>query len=393
MLSKRLELENEVWNLDRCAGCGMCVSACSRGRLEFKSDMSHPVFIPKVKTVGLSVVDLDTCSFCEGMCTESCPRLKEWEEKEIYDVISTKTTRDIKSNHINEIIIDLLSAGFMNGFIDAALIMDVNRWDGKPYTKVVRSIEELYEVSGSQRLWNPILTTLYHEILKNDFSQIAIVGPPCVAQAVRRVTESKMEGLTILQKSIGIVIGLFCSGYYETALLEDLSSHLNVSSAEIISIAGSVDGENLEVKLNTGKIVNFPLEEEQKYLRKGCARCTDYIASMADISVGQTGSQAGYASIIPWNTKWQNFLNNCLNFGLIETSKEVDLKSILAACSEKQRRKRTQAFDSMLIYSLESLANENRLTEAKNRFMELFAQKKNVNTLKTQGGCNGCSSC
>ncbi len=393
MLSKQLKLENEVWNVDRCAGCGMCVAACSRGRLEFKPEMQHPVFISKMKTVGLSVVDIDTCSFCEGMCLESCPRLKEWEEREMNDVISVKTTRNITSNHINEIIIDLLSAGLINGFIDAALIMDVNRWDGKPYSKVVTSIEELYEVSGNQKLWNPILSNLYHEVLKNDFHQIAIVGPPCVAQAIRRVTESEIEGLSILRKSISIVIGLFCSGYYETILLEDLSSHLGVSPAEIISITSSTKGEYLEIKLNTGKNVKFPLEEEQKYLRKGCARCTDYIANMADISIGQTGSQVGFASLITWNAKGRSFLNNCLNLRLLEITEEVDLKAISAACSEKQRRKRTQAFDSLLIYSLESLTDENRLEEAKNRFMGLFNQKKNGGTGKIRGGCNGCSSC
>jgi len=367
MLPRQLELENEVWNLDRCAGCGMCVAACSRGRLEFKSDMPHPSFIPKVKTVGLSVVDVDTCSFCEGMCAESCPRLKEWEESEIINVISAKTTRHATSNHINEIITDLLSAGFVNGFIDAVLITDVNRWNG--------------------------LSNLYHEVLNNEFNQIAIVGPPCVAQAIRRVNDSKLEGLSILQKSIGIVIGLFCSGYYETALLEDLSNHLGVSPSEIISITGSANGESLEIKLTTGKNATFPLEEKQKYLRKGCARCTDYVAEMADISVGQTGSQVGYATLIPWNLKGQSFLNNCLNFGLLETKEEVDLKVISAACSEKQRRERTQAFDSLIIYSLESLTDENRLIDAKNRFKDLFTPKKSIKSLKMRGGCNGCSGC
>ncbi|MHA2245730.1 MAG: Coenzyme F420 hydrogenase/dehydrogenase, beta subunit C-terminal domain [Candidatus Hodarchaeales archaeon] len=393
MLSRLLELENEVWNLDRCTGCGMCVAACSRGRLEFKSDMPHPSFISKVKTVGLSVVDIDTCSFCEGMCAESCPRLKEWEVSEMINVISAKTTRIATSNHINEIVTDLLSAGFANGFIDAALITDVNRWDGTPYPRVVRSIEELYEVSGNQRLWNPILSNLYHEVLNNDFNQIAIVGPPCVAQAIRRVNDSKLEGLAILQKSIGIVIGLFCSGYYETALLEDLSSHLGVSPAEIISITGSANGDSLEIKLTTGKIATFPLEEKQKYLRKGCARCIDYVAEMADISVGQTGSQVGYATLIPWNMKGQGFLSNCLNLGLLEATEEVDLNMISTACSEKQRRERIQTFDSLLIYSLESLTDENRLTDAKNRFMDLFIQKKSSKSLKMRGGCNGCSGC
>ncbi|MFX1336155.1 MAG: Coenzyme F420 hydrogenase/dehydrogenase, beta subunit C-terminal domain [Promethearchaeota archaeon] len=393
MFYKQLDLENKVWNLDRCAGCGMCVAACSRGRLEFKPDMAHPSFVFKTKTVGLSVVDIDTCSFCEGMCAESCPRLIDWEKNEIIRVISAKSTGYATNNHINEIITDLLSAGFVNGFIDAALITDVNRWDGTPYTRVVRSIEELYKVSGNQRIWNPILSNLYHEILTNGFNQIAIVGPPCVTQAIRRVNESKLEGLSILQKSLGIVIGLFCSGYYETALLKNLSSHLGISPAEIISITSSANGETLEIKLSTGKNATFPLEEKQKYLRKGCARCTDFLAERADISIGQTGSPEGYATLIPWNMKGQNFLNNCLNLGLLETKEEADLKAISAACSEKQRRERSQTFDSLLIYSLESLTDENRLPEAKSRFMELFTQKENIKSLKMRGGCNGCSDC
>ena len=393
MLNSQLKLENEVWNLDRCTGCGICIAACSRGRLEFKSDLSHPSFISKVKTVGLSVVDVDTCSFCEGMCAESCPRLIEWKNSDIFNVISAKTTRNATGNTINEVITDLLSAGFVNGFIDAALITDIDRWDGKPYTRVVRSIEELYEVSGNQKLWNPSLSILYQEILNNDFNQIAIIGPPCVAQAIKRVNDSKLEGLSILKKPIGIVIGLFCSGYYETALLEDLSQYLNVSPSEIISITRSTDGESLEIKLTTGKIETFALEEKQKYLRKGCARCTDYLAERADISVGQTGSQVGYATLIPWTLKGQNFLNNCINYGLVETTEEVDLKVVSAACSEKQRRERTQALDSLLIYSLESLTDEDRLTEAKDRFMNLFTLKKSTKSLKTQGGCNECSNC
>ncbi|MHA2297955.1 MAG: hydrogenase iron-sulfur subunit [Candidatus Hodarchaeales archaeon] len=390
---KRLELENKVWNLDRCTGCGMCVAACSCGRLNFESGMIHPSFVPKVKTVGLSVIDVDTCSFCEGMCTESCPRLKEWDEKDINYLVSANTTRRTKGDPAHEIIVDLLSAALINGYIDSALIMDINREDGKPYSRIVQSIEELYRVSGKQGLWAPVLSSLYQEILHESYQRLAIVGPPCVIQAVKTVSDSTIEGLSILRNVIGLTIGTFCSGIYEQTFLEDLSNRFGVSPTEILSITRSPSDEKLQVKLATGKIESISIEETQQYLREGCSRCSDYLAMESDISIGQSGSQEGHSTLIAWNPKGKSIINNCLNFGLIEIQDNVDQEILSTIRSDKERRSRTQVFDSVLIYSLESLVDQNRIEDAKNRFLDLFTQKTQTaskNSQSCRGGCNGC---
>ncbi|MFX1535515.1 MAG: Coenzyme F420 hydrogenase/dehydrogenase, beta subunit C-terminal domain [Promethearchaeota archaeon] len=392
MPNRRFELENNVWNLDRCAGCGMCVAACSRGQLYFESDTTHPIFNPKVKNVGLSTIEVDTCSFCEGMCAESCPRLKEWEKEEYQRVFSVKNTRNPQANPVNEIIVDLLSAGLANEFIDAILIMDVNRWDGKPYTRVIRSIEELSRVSGTQAIWIPILPPLYSKALTKEFRKIAIVGPPCVAQAIKCVSNSSIEGLSILRNVVGLSISTFCSGFYKPALLDDLTSRFKVSPSEILSVS-SLNNVKLEIKLTNGKAETVPLEEVQKYMREGCARCTDYLGESADISVGQTGSKDGYSTLIAWNSKGRNFISNCVNFNLIELSDKVNQEALLAARENKEQRLRAQAFDSLLIYSLESLTDEDRLEDMKNRFLNLFSRKSATKSSKAGGGCSDCSGC
>jgi coenzyme F420 hydrogenase subunit beta len=371
----------------------MCVAACSRGRIHFESGMTHPEFVPKVKTVGLSVVDVDTCSFCDEMCVESCPRLKEWDKQKISSLISAKTVRFTSGNLANEIIVDLLSAGFLNGYIDAVLIMDMNRWTGKPFSRVVRSVEELYKVSGNQGVWTPILSPLYNELLSNGFGKVAIVGPPCVAQAVRCVSDSTIDGLSMIRNSIGISIATFCQGFYETHLIEDLASILKISPAEILTISSSVKEDVIHVKLINGTIESLKLKEKQKFMRQGCSRCTDYLGETADISVGLDGSPKDYATLIGWNPTGKRFIQNCVNLGLIETENNVDQESLSIIGSNKERRSQAQAFDLLQIYSLEALVDPNRLEDAKHRFKELF-DLKIQNSHKLPNGCgSGCNGC
>lgn len=74
-MSKRLEAE--VWSLDTCAGCGLCVAACSKQVLKWDGS-THPVLDRRTKTVGYTKEIFDSCSFCSKFCEEACPRLQHW---------------------------------------------------------------------------------------------------------------------------------------------------------------------------------------------------------------------------------------------------------------------------------------------------------------------------
>lgn len=56
-------LNQEVWALDRCSGCGMCVATCAKGMLSWDEE-EHPSLEVREKALGLSRVKLDSCSFC-----------------------------------------------------------------------------------------------------------------------------------------------------------------------------------------------------------------------------------------------------------------------------------------------------------------------------------------
>ena len=74
-MSKRLE--SEVWSLDTCAGCGLCVAACSKqvlkwdGRIiRYRRNTPRPSAIPKSHWIAVRSAQ----KFCE----ETCPRLEHW---------------------------------------------------------------------------------------------------------------------------------------------------------------------------------------------------------------------------------------------------------------------------------------------------------------------------
>ena len=119
------QLENEVWNLERCAGCGACVAACSKRILYFEGDVDHPSKKVVRKTVGLSTTVLDVCHFCEmageKLCELSCPRMQEdWPDGPVQREVLVRTTGQIPSGFTNEIVSNLL-AGAMRAALTADL--------------------------------------------------------------------------------------------------------------------------------------------------------------------------------------------------------------------------------------------------------------------------------
>jgi ferredoxin len=102
------KLKTEVWDMDRCTGCGACVEVCSRGVLQFQEDKEHPTKRTIEKIVGLSQSTLDPCFYCEKPCEDSCPQLEESGEGETTYIASVRTKRPSKSGHFNDVVGDIL---------------------------------------------------------------------------------------------------------------------------------------------------------------------------------------------------------------------------------------------------------------------------------------------
>src|SRR5512136_1905380 len=100
-MSKRLEAE--VWSLNNCAGCGLCVAACSKQVLAWNGG-DHPILEKRIKTVGYTQGPLDSCAFCQKFCEEACPRLERWSALEAKVTVAARAHGPVKGGTPNDVI-------------------------------------------------------------------------------------------------------------------------------------------------------------------------------------------------------------------------------------------------------------------------------------------------
>jgi coenzyme F420 hydrogenase subunit beta len=213
-MSKRLEAE--VWSLNNCAGCGLCVAACSKQVLAWNGG-EHPILEKRIKTVGYTKEPLDSCSFCQKFCEEACPRLERWPALEAKVTVAARAHGPVKGGTPNDVIRSIVAAGRSAGLLDGVVMLDLDPWELKPVARVVSTVEEIMDNVGPQYLWAPIFNALNEAVFERRMENIAVVGMPCAAQAIRRLKASSNVRLHPYQTAIRLSIAVFCTGIYKPA--------------------------------------------------------------------------------------------------------------------------------------------------------------------------------
>lgn len=396
------KLESEVWDLDRCAGCGACVATCAK-RIVHYEDGEHPVKQKIVKTLGHTSKNLDVCHFCDmegfNLCDLSCPRIKkEWSDGPVLKTTMIRTKAKVPSEEPNEVIAYLLAGAMQAGMIDGVIVSDVDPWTLEPYPKVATSISQLIEAAGNQYIWSPTLEGLKEAIYKKGLKRLAVVGTPCVIQALQKMGEEDRNALNHITRRIKLKVGLFCSGIYKVDALKDISAALGVPVTKLQTIAVSQKGDKLKVTTYDGKTKDMKLSQVTKLIRKGCGRCYDLLSEQSDISIGPIGAKKGYSTVIVRTGAGQNVLDNAVRYSLLETKDGVDEKALKGAKESKQKRKQAEMIDELKILMLEALRNPAKIDEAKAKFGEVYYKgagpdNKDKEKPKGRSSCGTCSLC
>lgn len=396
------QLESEVWNLERCAGCGACVVACSKRILYFEGDVDHPSKEVVRKTVALSTTTLDVCHFCEmageKLCELSCPRMQEeWADGPFRREVLVRTTGKRPSGVTNDVVGNLLAGAMRAGMIDGALISDVDRWTLVSNPRVATSIADLVESAGNQFIWNPTLEGLTDAIYESDLRRLAVVGLPCMMQATERISASNAKALDYISGRIVLRVGLFCAGVYKQESLSAISSMLKVPQSSIKAISTSQADDRLEVTTFGGEVMEVKLSDVARLVRKGCGRCYDLLAECADISLGPLGAPEGYSAAIVRTDRGENVLDNAIAWDLLETKEGVDDKALAAMKETKRKRKAAEMIDGLQILMLEAIKDPSRIDEARKRFGEYYNMRtigpKKEAEPADKSGCGTCSLC
>jgi coenzyme F420 hydrogenase subunit beta len=334
-----IDLKSEVWDTSRCSGCGACIAVCPADALTF--DSGEMVISPKSTGYCKQVTDDVTCGACYGCC----PRTGDQPAETIgnyLELFSAKAAFEVPHRQSGGAVTAILTNALDNGLIDAVVTIHEDRWTLKPSSVIVTKSDALVEQAGSRySWWVPLLAALKNAVVERKLKRIAIVGVPCVIQAVARIRESENDLLKPYGKAIRLAIGLFCTESFDYTMLIQgkLRSEYKLEPHEIKKL--DVKGK-LEVLKQDGSITIVPLAELEACVREGCHICTDLTAVRSDISAGAIGSPAGSTTLIVRTGIGKGFIDSALRNRKLEVSPGVDTAAIekLAVVKIKKNSKK-----------------------------------------------------
>ena len=388
-MAKRLEAE--VWSLNNCAGCGLCVAACSKQVLRWDGG-DHPMREQRIKTVGYTKGPLDSCSFCQKFCEEACPRLERWVGLEPKVTLAAKARGPVQSGAPNDVIRAILTAGRSAGLLDGVVMLDLDPWEHKPVARVASTVEDIVDSVGLQYLWAPVFDALNEAIFDRRMENVAVVGTPCAAQAIRKLGNSTNPRLRPYQDAIRLSIAVFCTGVYKPELIEEvLVKRMDVPRDHVKRLEISPDREWMRAMLWDGSVRTIPRQEAEAYTRSGCGSCDDYLGESADLAVGTLGAPKDASTLIIRTRAGDVFARNAVQMSLLETGDSVDMAALAAAASEKERRGRALVFKDLQVLMLDALADPLKRGEAIQQFVRLY--RTPIRSGAPEAGRTGCTGC
>ena len=328
-----------------CCGCGLCVSICPVNAIQFSKDMLE--------------IDDSVCIKC-GLCFSCCPRtffpselkrtennnqdIKILEELNYYRKIYTAQTKVEKLKEISQdggIVTTLLITAFREKLIDSALTVGVADKPLKPLPLLVKNEDELLQTTGT-KYSNCHLLEIIHDSRK--FKNTAIVGTPCIMEAIQKISFYPFN--KPYYENISFRIGLFCMESFDYNKILELTKKEFKKSPEDIKKMGINKGRIYVLDQNKN-MFDLPLKIIKKYGRYGCFFCEDLTAEYTDISVGSIGSDDGWSTVIIRTKKGADLFKKALSLKLIE-KKEIkeDSNSFhsisVIAKSKKKKYKKIQ---------------------------------------------------
>ena len=208
-----LDLKSRVWDEGICSGCGACIAVCPADALYFEIGVNS--LHPQSNNYCKSAVDDVPC----GACYEVCPRVDEQQSGLLGDyleITAGKAEFDIPKKQSGGAVTALLANALDIGLLDAVVTVTEDLWTLKPHSMIITRSEALIAKAGSRyNWWVPLISSLKEAVVKKKYRNIAVVGVPCVVQAVRKMLETDNQLVGPYKKSIRFVLGLFCTESFD----------------------------------------------------------------------------------------------------------------------------------------------------------------------------------
>ena len=319
------DLRQEVWERGTCSGCGACVAVCPADAICF--DRTGGSLVPR----NIGYCKLATDEVACGACYDACPRTSEKPDEILgphLGILSARAAMDVPRRQSGGAVTAIVAAALDRGLIDAVVTVSEDRWSLRPISTVITESGELVRQAGSRyNWWVPLVSALKTAVIERKFQHIAVIGVPCVAQAVHAIRGSSNDLLKPFGAKIRLVVGLFCTETFDYRVVaEDILSRqhrIDTWQVERLDVR-----KGLHITLKDGSAVVIPLSELEQAVRPGCRHCRDFTAVCADVSAGAIGSPPGHTTLIIRSPAGKAFVNDAISSGALLAGGEVDIAAI-----------------------------------------------------------------
>ncbi len=281
-----------VIDAGRCVGCGGCIAACPSRSISVGSD-GMPT-LTKMCT---------GCSACWDYCPLAGLRVERLQTLEGTGtdpegpVFAAYSARVPAPHHGQDggVVTALLQELLVTGEIDAAIVS--RREDAfRAKTVLATTSEEIERAAGSVYHQSEPLELL-NRPMPAGIRRLAYVGTPCQISVLRALQRYPWPLRDDAAPDVVLAIALFCTRSFDPFKLMKLLMERgeDIGRIERLDIrGGTLSARNAD----GGRKELGPIKEFRDAALTGCDECADFTGNLADLSVGNVGSDPGSSTVL-----------------------------------------------------------------------------------------------
>ena len=188
-LTSYQDLKAAVWDRGTCSGCGACAAVCPADAIRIDEGAATP------ENIGYCKAETDSvpCGACHDVCPRAGPAPAPGIGSSI-ERLSAKAAFEVAGRQSGGAVTAILEHALYAGLVDAVVTVSEDRWTHKPVSTLVTSGESLITTAGSRySWWVPLLSALRVAVIERKFRRVAVIGLPCVVQAIARMRASEND--------------------------------------------------------------------------------------------------------------------------------------------------------------------------------------------------------
>jgi len=283
----------------RCVGCAGCLAACPSGSIGIADD-GRPTLV-RMCTGCSSCWD-----FCPlaGLRTERLQRIAcagnghrspQGELGSVRAAYYARAREPVPLAQDGGVVTALLTALLGAGHIQGAIVARRrNAFSGQSVLATTRA--ELEEAAGSVYDQSLPLSLLARP-LPSGIDSVALVGTPCQVSVLRALQRFPWPYRRAAVGAVTLAISLFCTRSFDPGRLKRALAGRGVDPKRVTRVA--VRDDRLAVVVESGeRLAVGRVGEFAQAGLSGCDECADFGGRLADLSLGNCGSPAGFTTVI-----------------------------------------------------------------------------------------------